>query len=76
MTRGTVERLANSFELSPMFVYELSPMFVYAFPEDDEIAEIAELIRRLSPSYLEKLQKLLIKLVDAERRGRSKRSRV
>jgi aminopeptidase N len=49
---------------------------VYAFPEDDEIAEIAELIRRLSPSYLEKLQKLLIKLVDAERRGRSKRSRV
>lgn len=66
MTLGTVERLAKALELSPMYVY--------AFPED-EVAETAELIRRLPPSYLEKLQNLLIKMVTAERRGRSKRSR-
>lgn len=68
MTLGTVERIAKALELSPMYVY--------AFPEDDEIAKIAELSRRLPPSYLEKLQQMLIKMVDAERRGRSKRTRV
>jgi transcriptional regulator with XRE-family HTH domain len=68
MTLGTVERLAKALELSPLYVY--------AFPEDDEFVKIAELIRRLPPSYLEKLQQLLIKMVNAERRGRSKRSRI
>jgi len=64
MTIGTVERLAKALELPPMYVY--------AFPEDDEVAETAELMRRLPPSYLPKLQQLLTKMVDTESRGRSK----
>lgn len=68
VTTGTIGRLAKALELPALHVL--------AFDADDEMVKTAGLIRQLPPSYLKKLRQQLIKMIDAEQRGRSKRSHI
>lgn len=63
ITLETLGRLAKGLGLPPFAVF--------AFAEDDEIAQIADLVRRLPATHLKRLQQVMTRMLQSVARTRS-----